>query len=372
MSRLTVLQYITPSRLGGAEECFLNIVRDQKARGHRVIALTKRDTPLRPLLEETGVEVHAWKTNGKIDPKTLWKVCQLIRREKVDVIHTHLTTAAWIGSLAGMLTKRPVVAHVHAADSKTWFQFADYLVAVAKGVKKHIMAQGVPGEKIEVVYYGIDLRKYEGAPTKSEAKAALGLAPETRTVGVVASLQERKGHPYLLRALKAIEPQVGPVHALFAGEGPEEAALRALAAELGLQDRVHFLGFRSDVRQVLAACDVFTLPSRKEGLSIAVMEAMALLVPVVVTDIAGMAEVVRNEETGLLVPPFEEKPLGEAIVRLLQDDELGKTLAANGRRFLEANFDQKATLGRFDEFQEQVVMAWRKRERFLCAVDASI
>ncbi|HEX8835249.1 MAG TPA: glycosyltransferase, partial [Abditibacteriaceae bacterium] len=295
--KLTVLQYITPSRLGGAEDCFLRVVEHQRALGHRVIVVTKRDTPLRPLLEKLNVEVYGWFTRGKIDPVTLSRLCRLIRRERVDIVHTHLTTASWMGSLAGKITRVPVVAHVHAADNKTWFQRADYLVAVARGVKRHLIAQGIAASRIPVIYYGIDLQKYDQPLARDEAKARLGLPPGAKTVGVVASLQERKGHRFLLEAIKKIEPQTGPVYALFAGEGPEEDALRTLARELNIEKQVYFLGFRGDVREVVSACDVFCLPSRKEGLSIAVMEAMALRCPVIATDIAGMAEVVQNGET---------------------------------------------------------------------------
>ena len=366
MSRLTVLQYITPSRLGGAEEAYLNIVRDQKARGHRVIAVTKRDAALRPMIENCGVEVRGWHTHGKADPQTLSRLCRLIRRERVDVIHTHLTTASWLGALAGKLTRKPVIAHVHAADAKTWFQFADYFRAVAWGVQKHLVAQGVAPEKIAVVYYGIEMKNFDGAPSRADSRRNLGVPPDAPVVGVVASLQERKGHRFLLQALKNIEAKFPDARAIFAGEGPEEAALRQQARELGLENRVHFVGFRPDVREVLAACDAFALPSRKEGLSIAVMEAMAMGVPVVTSDIAGMSEVVRDGETGLLVPPFEVEPLANALSQLWNDKVLAQRLAENARVLLGEQFDLARCLGDLEEFQRNVVSGWRGKERFRC------
>jgi glycosyltransferase involved in cell wall biosynthesis len=235
--KLTILEYITPSRLGGAEEYFLRLIKHLDEAGHRVIVVTKRDTPLRHEIEKRGlnnpmelhgtVELHGWHTHGKFDPVTLKKLLRLVRDEKVDLIHTHLTTASWLGSITGKLTNVPTVAHVHAADSKTWFQRADYLVAVAQGVKDHLLAQGVPSHKIPLLYYGIDLERYATALPTDEAKAKLGLPPGAKTVGVVASLIERKGHRFLLQALKQIDAQAGPVHALFAGEGPLDAETRA-------------------------------------------------------------------------------------------------------------------------------------------------
>ncbi len=350
---MTILEYITPSRIGGAETYFLRLVEHLGGAGHRVIVVTKRDAKLRAELEKrafANVEVHGWLTRGKIDPKTLFRLVRLCRRERVDLIHTHLTTASLLGALAGKIAHIPVVAHVHAADSKTYFQFADVLVAVAEGVKAHLMAQGIAGGKIPVLYYGVDLEKYAHPLPIAAAKARLGLAPGVLTVGVVASLQERKGHRFLLEAMASLGDRFGPFAALFLGEGEEETALRALAKGLGLENRVHFLGFRDEVREIVAACDVVALPSRKEGLSIAVMEAMALERPVIATQIAGMPELVRDGETGLLVPPFETGPLAEALARLLGDSELRASLAESGRRFLEEKFDQRACLAKVEAF----------------------
>lgn len=361
---MTILHYITPSRLGGAEEVFVRLVEDARARGHRVIVLTKRDAKLRGLLQERGIESLGWLTRGKFDLKTLWRLVRLIRAERVDIIHTHLTTASWLGSLAGKMTRTPVLAHVHAADSKTWFQRADYLLAVSKGVKRHLVGQGIPAWRIPVVYYGLDLEKYPAPLESGAAKAALGISPGALTVGVTASLQERKGHRFLLDALHLLEQRGLKVHALFAGEGPLEADLRAQAQALDLEARVHFLGFRSDVRAVISAFDVFCLPSSKEGLSIAVMEAMALRRPVVATAIAGMDEIVHNEMTGLLVPPREAAPLADALESLFRDPARCRELGEAGRAVVERSFEQRACLAKLDTLQLNIVEKGKRKQRF--------
>jgi glycosyltransferase involved in cell wall biosynthesis len=358
---MTILEYITPSRLGGAEEYFLRLVALQRAAGHRVIAVTKRDTPLRGRLEalrgELGIEVHGWHTHGKVDPQTLGRLVRLIRRERVDLVHTHLTTASWMGALAGRATRTPVVAHVHAADSKTWFQHADYLIAVARGVKAHLVAQGVDARRVPVCYYGLDIARFDNLPARDDLRRELGLPLDVPIVGVAASLQERKGHKYLLQAMELLARDVPDLHAAFAGEGPEEAALREQAQALGLADRVHFLGFCPDVRRVVPACDVFCLPSRKEGLSIAVMEAMAMRVPVLATRIAGMPEVVEDGQSGLLVEPFQAAPLAQALKKMLNDDGFRHALAEQARRALEEKWEQKACFERLDLFERAVVEA---------------
>ncbi len=363
---MTILEYITPSRLGGAEEYFVRLVALQQQAGHRVLVVTKRDALLRSRLEGSGAQVLGWLTRGKLDPLTLSRLLRLIRRERVDLVHTHLTTASWLGALAGRLARVPVVAHVHAADSKTWFQHADYLVAVAQGVKEHLVEQGVPSARIPVCYYGLDIARFDALPSRDELRRELELPLDAPLVGVAASLQERKGHRFLLEAMAELSPKLPDLHAVFAGEGPEEGALRSLAAELKLGERVRFLGFRGDVRRVVPACDVFCLPSRKEGLSIAVMEAMAMRVPVVATRIAGMPEIIEDGRSGLLVEPSQAQPLARALERLLSDAELSASLASHARRTLQEKWEQHACFERLEAFERAVVEAWRRGHKVDC------
>ena len=367
---MTILEYITPSRMGGAEEYFLRLIVNLSRQGHRVVVVTKRDCQLREavqtLTHNENIELHGWKTSGKFDPKTLLKLRRLIRTDRIDLVHTHLTTASWLGAMAGRLSGVPTVAHIHGADSKTWFQRADYLIAVAEGVKKHLVEQGIDGSRVPVLYYGIDLEKYAAPLPTPEAKARLGLAPDTKTVGIIGSLIPRKGHRHLLNALKKIEPSVGEVHAIFAGEGAEEAALRQQTQALGLEGRVHFLGFRTDAADIMAACDGVALPSYKEGLSIAMMEAMALARPVLVTNVAGMPELVQHQKTGWMTSPGDEDELARALGQLFCEPETTHRMALTGRDFVVENFDQRACLARMERFLYSVSRAAKKSERVDC------
>lgn len=367
-TKMTILEYITPSRLGGAEEYFLRLCKDLCARGHRVLVVTKRDTPLRARVEERllplGVELFAWRTNGKFDFKTLRKLRDLIRRENVDVVHTHLTTASWMGALAARTCRVPSVAHVHGMDKKTWFQHADYQIAVADAVKKYLVEQGISSKNIARLYVGLPLENVTFEQTAARQKIDLDLPHDARIVGVVASLIERKGHRFLLDAMSQIDN--AQLHAVFAGEGVLRNDLEAQVRVLDLQNRVHFLGFRDDAKTVMAACDIVALPSLKEGLSIAAMEAMWLRRAVVATAIAGMPELVVDGETGLLIPPADAASLAYALEKLLNDDVLRARLADNGHDWLQQHFDEKKCFAHTESFLQNVVETWRDGKRVNC------
>ena len=371
---MTILEYITPSRLGGAEEYFLRLCEDLRARGHRVLVVTKRDTPLRARVEERllplGVELFAWRTNGKFDLKTYGKLRALIRREKVDIVHTHLTTASWMGALAARSCRVPGVAHVHGMDKKTWFQHADYQIAVADAVKKYLVEQGIASKNIVRLYVGLPLENVSIEMATARQKLGLELPHDARLVGVVASLIERKGHRFLLDAMSQIDnaqlPDNSQLHAVFAGEGVLRAELEAQVRVLDLQQRVHFLGFRDDAKTIMAACDIVALPSLKEGLSIAAMEAMWLRRAVVATAIAGMPELVVDGETGLLVPPADAASLARALEKLLNDDTLRARLADNGHDWLQQHFDEKKCFAQTEKFLLNVIETWRDGKRVNC------
>ncbi len=349
---MTIVQYITPSRMGGAETYFLTLCEFLAKRGHRVIIVTKRDCQLRieaEKLRPLGVEVHGWHTRGKFDARTLFRLVQLLKRERADLLNTHLTTASWNGAWAGKLTGVPCAAWVHGRDRKTWFQWADKLLAVAGSVREFLIEQGVAPKKIELLYFGVDLTRFTpfDDSQKREAKASFQLSPDARTVGVVASLIERKGHRFLLDALAGLPDDV---EVLLAGEGPLEGELRAQAKQLGLDGRVHFLGFQKEVKTVLAATDVFCLPSLKEGLPISIMEAQACGLVVVAAKTAGVPEVVREGETGFLCEAGDANALRLALERALQSAEKSREIGRAARSFLEENFEREMRLTGIEAF----------------------
>jgi glycosyltransferase involved in cell wall biosynthesis len=194
----------------------------------------------------------------------------------------------------------------------------------------------LPPERILVIHNGVDVRSFSlprGAFRRSE-----GIPAECTVITTVGRLDTQKGLPYLLEAAELVTRGHPEVRFLVVGEGPRRGDLVRHRDRLGLTERVWFLGFRTDVPQILADSDVFVLPSLWEGLPIALLEAMAAGLPVVATDVPGVTEVVTDGETGLVVPGKDVGALAGALSRLLDDPDLRLGLARAGRRKVEEEF----------------------------------
>ncbi len=184
--------------------------------------------------------------------------------------------------------------------------------------------------RTEVIPYGIDTERF--APREgTEVRAALGIAPGRSFVGTVGYLREQKGHTYLLQAAEQLDRRRGDIDWLIVGDGELRGRLGEEVRARGLAGKVHLLGNRDDVAELLAAFDVFALSSNFEGMCFAVAEALAVEVPVVATDVGGVGQSVVHEETGMLVPPRDPDALADAIEGLLDDRDQAVRLARAGR-----------------------------------------
>jgi glycosyltransferase involved in cell wall biosynthesis len=351
---MRIVQFITPSQIGGAEVHVLSLAARLLRRGHDVTVICPRGRDLERELRARDLPLWAPRTTGKFDPVTLIRLARRLRSWRADVLHTHLSTASLLGSLAARLAGVPAIATVHGLNSKTCFQCADRLIAVSQAVKQHLTAQGVPPDRIRVIYNGIDLPADVHTPQPDLRQR---VAPASAVVfGTVGRLGPEKGHRYLLEAAAQLSRRAGlpPVHVLIVGQGREEAPLRALAQRLGIGDRVTFAGFQREVWPYLAIMEVFVLPSLKEGLSLSALEAMALGKPVVASRVGGTPEVVEDGETGMLVPPSDASALAEALASLVRSPEAMERMGRAGRQRVAERFGAERMASEIEEVYREV------------------
>lgn len=336
----TILHLSSSSGPGGAESVMAHIATGLDASRYRSVACLFRDGWLRGRCEASGIETHVVRLARKMDLGWLRTFSRMVRRCNVKLIHAHEFGANTYGAIAARLLGLPLVATVHGrqyfperATRRAAYRILSRmatLVAVSEDVKRLLVeVTGAAERHIRVVHNGIAGWASPAPDDLARRRAALGVGPDERIVGVVGSLYGIKGHRYLLDAAPHILRAEPATRFCIVGGGQLGAELRAQAVELGLAERVRFLGFRTDVRDLLPLFDVFALPSLSEGLSIALLEAMAAARPVVATCVGGNPELVTDGETGLLVPAADARRLAEAVTRLLLDAGEARRLGEN-------------------------------------------
>ena len=327
---------------GGAERLLVEQVR---AAGpgveYHVAYLLPWKAHLVPEFEALGVKPTCLGVRSELDPRWLWRLGRLMRRQQFDVVHAHAPmSAAFVRMLVRPMAHRPVFVYtehnswpsydaVPRVANHATFRLNDAVFAVSADVKDSVAPR--LRARVEVLVHGIDLDAVRAqASARADVRRELGVGDDELLVVTVANYRTAKGYPYLLHAAAQLRDEDAPIRFAIVGQGQREADVSALHAELDLAGTVHLLGYRPDAVRVIAAADVFALASIHEGLPVAVMEAQALGVPVVATAVGGLREAVTNGENGVLVPPADPVALAGAL-RAMVDTGVRARLAAGAR-----------------------------------------
>jgi len=367
---VTVAHLVIGGDVAGGQMVALQLARAARARGDRVLFLSPTRGPFTELVEREGVAVHHVDVARTYRAGGAFRLVRLLRRERVDILHTHTALAANVLSrVAGRVAGVAVVSHlhienhfrpnrlaraVHRALDNASARLAARVLAVSQATKDSLVAQGYPAALVEVVHNGIDVDA-EAARRGHDLRAQLGIEDGATLVGEVARLCDVKGQRELIEAA-ALVPGL---HVALVGDDIEQGGayrrgLESLARERGVAGRTHFLGYRADAGEIVDQLDVLVLPSWIEGLPVVVLEAMAHAKPVVATPVGGTAELVVDGETGVLVPPRDPAKLAEALARLAADGDEAHTMGAAGRARVEREFSEAAMARRVLEVYDAV------------------
>ena len=366
---VTLVREIGPAGGGGAERVARDLLVElDPKRFERILCVSRPPgdrTGERVVadLRRRGVDVRFLKRRFKFDPLAWWPLFRALRRERVDVLHTHaFGQNAW-GSLLGRLAGVPVViAHEHnrefnrrvlrpVIDRELIARCADAMIVVSGEARRSmVQVEGVPPERLVLLPNGVKaLPLGDGRVLRAD----LGIRSEDPVVGTVCIIRSEKALDVLVRATALLARCFPRLHVLIAGTGPDRARVEAVTEQLGLSDRVHFTGARTDVPDVLAAIDVAVICSDYEGSPRSILEFMDAGKPIVATEVGGIPEAIEDGVHGVLVPPRDEAALAAAISGVLADLSSGSEMGARARDRCRREFSLGGTVESLERLYEE-------------------
>ena len=365
----TILHIIDTTGPGGAETVFIDLVTHLPGDKYRSIVIIRGKGWVYEELCRRGVEPIILDAKGSFNWRYLKSLVGLIRREKVDLVQSHLLGSNVYCSLAGLISRKPVVATFHGAvdigekERLKGLKFgainlgASTIVAVSDSLKHNIVERTpLKRSKICVIYNGINTAEF-GRPSSAVIRRQFGWSDSDIIIGSLGNIRTAKAYDILLQAAALLRERVGNVRFVIAGQGKGRLYddLLRLREELQLGDIVHFLGFNDDPAGFLSNLDIFLLSSISEGFSIATIQAMAAGVPVIVTRSGGPEEIVSHKENGWLVEAGSAMAIVEAIEKLVNEPDLRNTLAAKGQVHARQKFDVQAMLESYQKIYDRLL-----------------
>lgn len=331
-------------------------------------------------MERAGLAVHPVSMAGRSNLAAIAPLARLIRSSGIDLVHFHGTRAGLPGLAAARIAGSAALYTVHGwachqgrgslamsaarAFERTIAHGADVLICVSQADLAVGLRFGlVNPERSRVIANGVDPARCDASERRQEQRSQLGLSPRSQAIGLVGRLTHQKGQRLLLNAAPGILARHPEARFVLVGDGEDRELLTALAAHHGLADRVLFAGPRLDVPALMAALDVFVLPSYWEGMPISLLEAMAAGKPVIASRVNGSAEAIADGKTGLLVPPGDAPALGAAICRILGDPALAARIGEAARREVNERYHVVDMISSVASLYEALAAARRIRAR---------
>ena len=374
---ISVLHFSNTLVRGGVEEHILTLLRGLDRRYFRLYLVCTPEVAIKLQPDLPGdVELMPLCLMQPSLIASAFRLAQIIRKHRVDILHSHLFYSSLFASPIGRLCRVPVIIetpHVrelwrrglvksHFVVDRLAGRFVDYYVAVSHANARYLVQQkGLPPDKITVIHNGCDLRQFDPARSvPSDLKETLGFGASDPVLVVIGRLEPQKGHRVLLEALPLIRREFPQVRLVCVGEGTLRGNLERQVCSLESEVSVRFVGYQANVADWLALADVSVLPSFYEGLPLAAIESLAAGRPMVATAVDGTPEVVVDGKTGFTVPPGDAMRLAQAICRLLSNQELRQVMGCAGREWVQERFSEERQIQRTGELY---LNAWEKRRR---------
>lgn len=356
---------VTSLIIGGAERQLVQLLKHLSRRDFEpLVVCLKEPGALAEELSQRNIPVYSRLLSNKYDFRVLPRLISIIRKEKVHILWARsLGDKLFWGRLAGKLAGVPVIlASIHFMGqkgqrksiigplNKSLTPITDRIIVVSENQKRYLIdEEGLPLEKMVVIFNGIDLEAFKPKRDPEEMKNRLDIPKDYSVVGQTAKLRPEKGHRLLFQAAKLVLEQRQKVIFFLIGDGPERASLEKFCQTLGLGSSVRFLGDRMDLPDLINILDIGTLSSPMETFPNALLEYMALSKPVIAPDIGGVPEIITDRKQGLLFPPGEPDILAEKLLDLLSNPEKARKMGEEGAKRVRSSFSLEMSVKRIEQ-----------------------
>jgi len=376
-TRRKVFYLVDSLNVGGTEVQAVELATRLNSESYAVtLGCLRVRGPLLAKLKDSAVELVEFYPKGGFDSPggiyQMFRLARFLRRGKFQIVHTHDLYSNLLGIPAARIARVPVIISsqrdlghldLYKTSRRIWLRRLQKMSAVvltnANAVRDAILTENCfPPGMVRVIYNGVELERFRSA---SRNRAWLGLGENVENekwIVLVGSMySDVKGHPWLIDAAPSVVQEFPEVRFVLVGDGVQRAEFEKQTERLGLAKHFSFLGRRDDVPAILACCDIGVLPSRAEGLPNAVLEYLAAGLPTVASTVGGNVEIIKDDETGLLVPAEDASALAAAVLRILKEPGLAATLRRNGQSLVATNFSFQRMIDRTDQLYTELLHA---------------
>lgn len=370
MRPLTILHTEASKGWGGQEIRIINECLGMMRRGHRVLIACQPRSVLSKRAAENRIDTVILRMGGALDIRAMRVLRNLIQDRGIDIVNTHSSKDSWCAGFAAkfcgnvkIIRTRHIDAPVKKAHTSVllYKTLPDAVVAIGENVREHVIdVAGVSPDRVVSIPTGIDTTVFNPDAVDPMAfRKELGLSADTPLVGTVGMLRSEKGHKHLIDAAAVVVREMPDACFVIVGDVAFSSNMPQILSEritsLGLDDNVKMMGYRTDIPQVLAALNVFALPSLREAFGQVATQAMAMERPVVGTAVGGIPEQIINGRTGILVEKANADQLAQGILTLVKNPETASQMGKNGRRLVEQRFSLDAMLDATEHLYDRLL-----------------
>ncbi len=355
--KYNILYVIDNLEYGGGERVFVEIIYGINRNQYKAYVACNHGGEFWEKLAEIGTHLRTVNMENTINPYSVLRLAQIIKKEKIHIIHSQGARADFFSRIAMRISKSnprvvntiampvegfdvsPLRKNVYRFFDRITECYVDTFIVVSDFLKKTLIeGRGVPAQKVLKIYNGVELSQYNPDVEYGKLRKEWGIPQDVPFIGAIGRIVWQKGFEYLIQAIPDIIRNEPDAKILLVGDGPLKKELEDLAENLKIKERIIFAGFRSDITEILSAVDLLVIPSLLEGFPMVTLEAMAMAKPIIATNIDGITEQITDGVYGILVPPKDPSALAKAVIRVLSDREFARSMGLLAREKVEQEF----------------------------------